>query len=206
MIILGLTGSIGMGKSEAARMLRRSGVPVFDSDSAVHRLLGPGGAAVETVEAAFPGVRKHNAIDRRALGARVFGDAAALERLEGILHPYVTAAQRSYLCRAARGREHLVALEIPLLFETAGTEKVDYTAVVSAPYRVQRHRILARPGMDEARLTAVLARQMPDGEKRRRADYVLAAGNGKRFMLRRMRAMLADLLERSGRVWPWPPV
>jgi len=206
MIVLGLTGSIGMGKSEAARMLRRSGVPVCDSDAVVHRLTGPGGSAVPAVEAAFPGVTVGDAVDRQALAGRVFGDSDALARLEAILHPRVTAAQRAYLCRVAARRKPLAVLEIPLLFETGGPSKVDYTAVVSAPERVQRYRVLARPGMDDARLSAILARQTPDAEKCRRADFVLASGNGKRFMLRGVQRMLEELAVGIARVWPWPAV
>jgi len=204
MIVLGLTGSIGMGKSEAGRMLARLGVPVFDSDAAVHRMMAPGGDAVAALGAVFPDVVADGGVDRQRLGARVFEDRAALERLEAIVHPRVYAAQRRFLAGVVSRRKALAALDIPLLFETGGERKVDYTAVVSAPPRVQRHRVLARPGMTEARLETVLARQLPDRLKRRRADFVLPAGQGKRPMYRVVVRMIADLSSGVGRVWPWP--
>ncbi|NBC96970.1 MAG: dephospho-CoA kinase, partial [Deinococcus-Thermus bacterium] len=174
MIVLGLTGSIAMGKSTAAAMLRRIGVPVHDSDAAVHALTGPGGAAVPAIAAAFPGTVTATAtgaaVDRRALGARVFGDPAALARLEAILHPLVRARSHAFLCRQARHRMPVVVLDIPLLFETGAEARCDRVLVVSAPAFLQRARVLARPGMTEAKLAGILARQMPDAEKRRLAD------------------------------------
>ncbi len=206
MIILGVTGSIAMGKSEAARMLRRFGVPVFDSDQAVHNLMAKGGAAVDRVEAAFPGVVSEGAVDRSMLGARVYGDKAALKNLEGILHPMVRRAQARFLADADDKNMTLAALDIPLLYETGGEDFVDFVAVVSAPHAVQKARALARPGMTEERLQHILQQQMPDAEKRARADYILPSGDGKRPMLRAIAAMLRDLGTKKGSVWSpnWP--
>jgi dephospho-CoA kinase len=186
MVVLGLTGSIGMGKSTAAAMLRRLGIPVHDADGAVHRLLGRNGKAVAKVDAEFPGTAGPAGIDRAALGRRVFGDAAALRRLERILHPMVRADTARFLHRARARREPLVVLDIPLLFETGGERRCDAIIVVSAPAFLQRARVLGRPGMTEARFAAILAQQMPDAEKRRRADFVVPTGLGRRETLRRL--------------------
>ena len=183
MKVIGLTGSIGMGKSTAAAMFRRLGIPVHDGDAAVHRLLARGGPAVTLVEAAFPGVVGGGAVDRAALGRRVFGDPAALRRLEAILHPLVRAASARFLARARGRRQDLAVLDVPLLFETGGEKRCDAVVVVSAPPFVQRGRVLARPGMTEARLAQILAQQMPDREKRARADFVVETGLGKRYTL-----------------------
>ncbi|CUW37899.1 Dephospho-CoA kinase [Magnetospirillum sp. XM-1] len=191
MKILGLTGSIGMGKSTAAAMLRRLGVPVHDADATVHGLFGPGGKAVAAVDAAFPGVvGADGAVNRAALGARVFGDDAALKRLEAIVHPLVRAAERDFLARHRRHGTRLVVLDIPLLFETRGERRCDLVAVVSAPAFLQAARVLARPGMTRARLDAVLAKQMPDGQKRRRADVVIPTGLGKGPAWKRLKALV----------------
>jgi dephospho-CoA kinase len=190
MVVLGLTGSIGMGKSTAAAMLRRLGVAVHDADAAVHRLLGRNGAAVAKVAAAFPGTAGPDGVDRAALGRRVFGDAAALRRLEGILHPMVRAETARFLRRMAARRVRLVVLDIPLLFESGSERRCDAVAVVSAPAFLQRARVLARPDMSEARLAAILAQQMPDSEKRRRADFVVPTGLGRRLTLRRLAAIV----------------
>jgi dephospho-CoA kinase len=196
LIVLGLTGSIGMGKSTAAAVLRRLGVPVFDADQAVHRLLAPGGAAVGAISGAFPGVRTQTGgIDRRVLGQRVFGDSAALKRLEGILHPMVAAEEKRFLLLARARHEPIVVLDVPLLFETAGDRRCDYVLVVSAPALVQRQRVLRRPGMTPIRLAHILQTQMPDDEKRRRADFVLPTGLGKGHTLRRLRTILRLLHE-----------
>jgi len=174
-IVLGLTGSIGMGKSTAAAALRRLGVPLYDADAEIHRMLGPGGSAVAAVEAAFPGVRgEDGAIDRRRLGQRVFGKPAELRRLEHILHPLVRAVERHWVARARARHEKLVVLDIPLLFETSRIDRVDGVIVVSAPARLQRERVLRRPGMSRERLAAILATQYPDRRKRQRADFVVA--------------------------------
>ncbi|MCH8112257.1 MAG: dephospho-CoA kinase [Proteobacteria bacterium] len=181
MLILGLTGSIGMGKSRAARAFRRLGVPVFDADQMVHRLMERGGGAVSSVERAFPGTVREGAVDRVALGARVFGKSDELRRLERILHPRVRAACARFLKRARARRDAMVVLDIPLLLETGGDANCDYTAVVTAPHFVQRARVLARRGMTEEKFAAVLTQQMPDAEKRRRADFVIPTGNSFRY-------------------------
>jgi dephospho-CoA kinase len=198
LIVLGLTGSIGMGKSTAAAMLRRLGVPLFDADRVVHRLLGPGGAAVQPVLAVFPGVAVGSGeIDRQLLGQRVFGDAEALERLERILHPMVRAEEKRFLARARAHREPLAVLDIPLLFETGGERRCDYVVVVSAPALIQRQRVLRRPGMTEIRLAGILKKQMADREKRRRADFVLPSGLGRNLTLRRLRSIFSLLRGRA---------
>jgi dephospho-CoA kinase len=198
MIVVGLTGSIGMGKSTASGMLRRLGVPLFDADAEVHRLLARGGAAVRPVEAAFPGVTDETgAIDRARLGQRVFGQPEALRRLEAILHPMVRAAEVRFVAQARARRERLVVLDIPLLFETHGTERVDCVLVVTAPAWLQRQRVLGRPRMSPARLKAILATQLPDAEKRRRADFVVETGLGRARTLRQLKRAITIL--RGGR-------
>ena len=193
MIVLGLTGSLGMGKTTAAAMLRTLGVPVHDADRAVHRLLARGGAAVAPVTAAFPGVEKGGAIDRTALGRRVFGNPQELRRLERILHPLVRREEQQFLKRMRARRVPVVALDIPLLFETGGERRCDKVIVVTAPPFIQRARVMARPGMTEARFRAVLAQQMPDAEKRRRADFVVPTGLGRAVTQRHLRRILAML-------------
>ena len=194
MIVLGLTGSVGMGKSTAAAMLLRLGVPVHDADATVHRLMAPGGAAVAAVAKAFPDTRrKDGGIDRVALGRRVFADGKALERLELILHPLVRQSQQRFLAAARARREPLVVLDVPLLFEGGGAARCDKVLVVSAPPAVQRARVMARPGMTEARFRAILAKQMPDREKRRRADYVVPSGLGRALTFRTLRRILREL-------------
>jgi len=193
MIVLGLTGSVGMGKSTAAGMLRRLRVPVHDSDAEVHRLLGPGGRAVAAVAAAFPTALKGERIDRPSLGRLVFNDAPALKRLEAILHPRVRAAQARFLAVNRRRRAPVAVLDIPLLFETSGERRLDGVIVVSAPLWLQRARVLQRPGMTEARLAAILAQQMPDTEKRRRARWVVPTGLGKALTFRRLAKILKEV-------------
>jgi dephospho-CoA kinase len=194
MIVLGLTGSVGMGKSTAAAMLRRLGVPVHDADATVHRLMAPGGAAVAAVAKAFPEMhRKDGGIDRVALGRRVFADAKALQRLERILHPLVRQSQQRFLARARTRREPLVVLDVPLLFEGGGEARCDKVLVVSAPAALQRARVMARPGMTEARFRAILAKQMPDHEKRRRADYVVPSGLGRALTFRTLKRIVREL-------------
>jgi dephospho-CoA kinase len=197
MIILGLTGSVGMGKSTAAREFRRMGIPVHDADKAVHRLLGRGGKAVAAA-AAFPGVEKGGAIDRAALGRLVFSDPAALKRLEAILHPLVRQAERAFLARARRRRRKLVVLDIPLLFETGGEARCDKVLVVSAPRRVQLARVMARPGMTAERLAGVEARQMADAEKRRRADIIIETGLDRHHSLAKLHRALRRLTAGRG--------
>ena len=194
MIILGLTGSIGMGKSTAANMLRRLGVPLFDADAVVHRLLAPGGAAVRPVETVFPGVRSESGgIDRQRLGQRVLGQPEALRRLEGILHPMERTAEKGFVARARGRREPLIVLDIPLLFETRGTGRCDFVLVVSAPPRLQRARVMRRPGMTSSRFAGIQRAQLPDLEKRRRADFVVLTALSRGATLRRLRAIVRQL-------------
>ena len=193
MIVLGLTGSIAMGKSTAAVMFRRLGVPVWDADALVHRLLARGGGAVAAIADAFPGVVANDAVDRERLGAAVFADASALHRLENIVHPRVYADQHQFLAGAARARIPLVVLDVPLLFETGGDRVCDAVAVVSAPAFIQRQRLRLRPGMTEARIDATLARQMPDLKKRRRADFVIPTGLGRACSFRAIAAIVTSL-------------
>jgi dephospho-CoA kinase len=199
MIVVGLTGSIGMGKSTAADLLRRLGVPVYDADQAVHRLLARGGRAVPAVARRFPEVVRDGAVDRGALGRRVFGDPAALKALEAIVHPLVFEAQRRFLRAHAMRRTRLVVLDIPLLFEAGGARRCAAAVVVSAPAPVQRQRVLRRPGMTAEKFAAILAKQMPDAEKRRRADVVIPTGLGKRLTRQRLRRALARLENRAPR-------
>ena len=205
MVILGLTGSIGMGKSHAAAVFRRLGVPVHDADAAVHRLTAKGGAAVPAVARRFPQAVKAGAVDRRALGAIVFKDAAALADLEAILHPLVRRRARRFLATMARRRVPLVVLDIPLLFETGGEKLCDAVVVVSAPARIQEARVLRRPGMTRDKLEAIRGQQMSDAEKRRRADFVVLTGGGKHQTLRRLAGIVRLFKRREGRRWPPRP-
>jgi dephospho-CoA kinase len=190
-IVLGLTGSIGMGKSTAAAMLQRSGVPRFDADRVVHRLLEPGGRAVRPVSDAFPGVRRESGeIDRTLLGRLVFTDPEGLARLERIIHPMVALEENHFLNLARGRREPVVVLDVPLLFESDTDKRCDYVIVVSAPGFIQRQRVLRRPGMTEIRLAAILQKQMSDREKRRRADFVVPTGLGRNVTLRRLQAVV----------------
>jgi len=172
--ILGLTGSIGMGKSTVAAMLRERGVPVFDADAAVHVLQGPGGALLPAIEAAFPGTTSTAGVDRTRLGAAVFGDNEKLKQLEAIVHPPVAAMRREFLSENAN--QPLVVFDIPLLYEKGGGLGLDAVAVVSAPADAQRARVLARPGMTTEKFEQILALQLPDSEKRARADFVIDTG------------------------------
>jgi dephospho-CoA kinase len=176
MFVLGLTGSIGMGKSTAARFFAEAGVPVHDADAAVHQLYE--GAAVPAIEAAFPGTTENGKVDRDKLGSRVFGDPAALARLEAIVHPLVRAAEATFLADAEAAGAEVAVVDIPLLFETGADARVDAVVVVSAPADVQRARVFERPGMTEDKLQAILTKQMPDVEKRRRADFVVDTSKG----------------------------
>ncbi len=205
MIILGLTGSIGMGKSTAAGMFRDLRVPVHDSDAEVHRALAPGGRAVAPVEAAFPGVAVDGGVDRARLGERVFANPEALARLEAIIHPMVAEVRARFLARCAARRAALVVLDIPLLFETGNDRYCDATVVVSAPRFLQEARVLARPGMTRETMAGILARQMPDAEKRRRADFVVPSNQGRAVTLRRLKDIVKLLAKRKGGKWPPPP-
>lgn len=172
--ILGLTGSIGMGKSAVAAMLRGLGVPVFDADAAVHELQGPGGACVGPIERAFLGTTGAQGVDRQKLGAAVLGNPEALKLLESIVHPEVAEMRRTFLADNAEAA--LIVFDIPLLFEKTGNHGLDAVAVVSAPFEQQRERVLARPGMTEEKFAQILKLQVPDAEKRARADYVIDTG------------------------------
>ena len=205
MMIVGLTGSIGMGKSTAAKMLRQMGVPVYDADANVHAIQAKGGVALPAIEAAFPGVVKDGVLDRQALGARVFGNKEALRRLEAIVHPLVGQRQRAFLKRAARRGEKLVVLDIPLLFEGAGERRVDAVLVVSAPAFLQRHRVMARPGMSNQRLDGILRQQVPDVLKRRKATVVIPTGLGLAPTRLALARAVAKLKKRRGRFWPANP-
>ncbi|MEH3107804.1 MAG: dephospho-CoA kinase [Sphingomonas fennica] len=186
---LGLTGSIGMGKSTAAAMIRRLGVPVFDADAAVHALQGPGGALVAAIEALHPGVTGPKGVDRQRLGATVLGNRAALRRLERLVHPAVARRREAFL-RRHRARP-LVVLDIPLLFEAGGWRRVDAILVVSAPAWMQRRRVLARPGMTAARLARIRALQWRDAVKRARADWVVPSLPPPAAMARRLARIVA---------------
>lgn len=193
MLILGLTGSIGMGKSTTAAMFEAEGVPVYDSDAAVHALYAAGGAAVAPVEAAFPGVLTDGAIDRAKLSAKVVGNPEAMAKLEAIVHPLVGADRIGFFQKAqAEGRD-IVVLDVPLLFETGGEKSVHKVVVVSAPPEVQRARVLARPEMTPEKFEAILARQLPDAEKRARADFVIDTGQGVEHARQQVRDLLTLL-------------
>ena len=183
-LVIGLTGSIGMGKTTVASMFRALGIPVHDSDAVVHRLLGKDGRAVAAVARAFPSVVKGGTVDRRALGSIVFADKQALTRLESILHPMVREHQRRFLADARRRGKLLVVLDIPLLFETGGERRCDLVVVASAPPFVQSSRVLRRPGMTAEKYARILAHQVPDARKRRLADFVVPTGLGKATSLR----------------------
>jgi dephospho-CoA kinase len=197
MIILGLTGSIGMGKSTVAAMFRREGVPVFDADAAVHQLQGPAGRLVAAIEALHPGTTNAAGVDRGKLGQAVLGDAAALKRLERLIHPAVGRAQREFLRRHRAHR--LVVLDIPLLFEKGGWRRVDAVAVVSAPAWMQSRRVLKRPGMTPAKLARIRHLQTPDPEKRARADFVIETGTSPAKTADQVRKLIACLRARGVR-------
>ncbi|MDB5452796.1 MAG: dephospho-CoA kinase [Caulobacteraceae bacterium] len=190
---VGLTGSIGMGKTTTAQMFAEEGVPVYDADAEVHRLYAEGGAAVPLVEAAFPGVVKDGAVDRAALSARVVGDPRALKALEEIVHPLVGLSRADFFEAARAAGADLVILDIPLLFETGGEARVESVVVVSAPAPVQRERVMARAGMTPEKFEAILTRQIPDAEKRARADFVIDTGQGLEAARDQVRQVIAAL-------------
>jgi dephospho-CoA kinase len=197
-LTLGLTGSMAMGKSTTAGMLRRLGIKVFDADAAVHKLLGPGGAALAPLAQRFPGLIGPAGVDRAKMGALVFADRKALTDLEGILHPLVHQARARFIRRAALMRAPVVALDVPLLFEATGWQGYDLVAVVSAPAFLQKQRALRRPGMTAEKFKGALARQMPDVRKRALADVVIPTGLDKRETLRHLRRMLTLARTRNG--------
>jgi dephospho-CoA kinase len=190
MIVVGLTGSIGMGKTTVATMCRRLGIPVDNADDVVHRLLAPNGAAFAAVAAKFPQAVRNGQIDRVMLGAIVFADSGQLATLEGIIHPLVARARQAFLARCERQKRRLVVLDIPLLFEKKLEDQVDVIVTVSAPAFIQRARVLARPGMTPQKFENILARQMPDAEKRRRSTYVIPTGRVRAITLKYLRRIL----------------
>ena len=198
MVILGLTGSIGMGKSATAGLFRARGVPVHDSDAAVHELYR--GAAVAPVAAAFPGVVIGGTIDRPTLAKAVVGNAEAMKRLEAIVHPLVASDRDAFLARSERAGHPVVVLDIPLLFEIGGADLVDAVVVVTAPEPVQKSRVLERPGMTVERFAAIVAKQMPDAEKRRRAHFIIDTSRGFEAAARDVEAILraASALQPTG--------
>jgi len=196
MFILGLTGSLGMGKSTTAAMFAEEGVPVHDADAAVHELYE--GEAVKAIEAAFPGTTAGGKVDRDKLGQRVLGDAAAMKKLEQIVHPLVRQAEQRFLADAERSGAAVAVLDIPLLFETGAQTRCDAVAVVSAPAELQRARAFERPGMTESKFQAILAKQMPDADKRARADFVVDTGQG----FEHARAQVRDILKQVATMGP----
>ena len=198
MLVIGLTGSIGMGKSAAAEHFRNLGVPVCDADVEVHRLYE--GEAVQAIEAAFPGTTREGKVDRALLAQEVAGSPAKLKQLESIVHPMVVRAELDFLREQEKQGAKFAVLEIPLLFETDAHTRVDVSVVVSAPEEVQRARVLARPGMSQAKLEALLKRQLPDAQKRARADYVVDSGRSLADMQAQIDQILDSLEAREGRV------
>jgi dephospho-CoA kinase len=197
MITVGLTGSIGMGKSTTAAMFAEAGAMVYDADAEVAALYAKGGAAVAPLEAAFPGVVKDGAVDRETLRVKVLGDPEAIKRLNAVVHPLLGAGRTEFYKRVEDSGVDVVVLDIPLLFETGGEARVDAVVVASAPADQQRARVTARPGWDDARLDSILALQTPDAEKRRRADFVIDTGQGLEAAREQVRQVMATL--RSGR-------
>ncbi|MEE2694646.1 MAG: dephospho-CoA kinase [Pseudomonadota bacterium] len=192
-IILGLTGSIAMGKSETAKIFGRLGVPVFDADASVHQMLARGGEAVTAVSKIFPSVVREGAVDRRMLGDLVFGNSGKLRALELILHPLVARARKRFLRLAGGARTRVVVMDIPLLYETGGSDACHAVVVVSAPKCVQRSRALRRPGMSEKKFNSILEMQTPDHVKRRQADFIVLSGLGKRVALTRVTRVLQTM-------------
>lgn len=207
MLIVGLTGSIGMGKSTVAVRLKENGIAVCDADAEVHKLYSKGGAAVAPLSAAFPGVLGPDGIDRGKLGAALLVDPAGFKRLEAIVHPLVREAERTFLLEQARMGADMAVLEIPLLFEGAGHKQVDVIIVVSAPAELQKARVLQRPGMTEGKLAAILARQTPDAEKRTRADFVVDTGLPLVDTLAQVDTIVRSLRGRTGSAFErfWKP-
>ena len=196
-IVIGLTGSIGMGKTETAKLFARLGVPVYDADRTVHALYDVGGLAVEEIRRLFPQCVEHGRVDRACLGQQVTGNQRAFDRLEAIVHPLVTRMRQNFLDAATRQHAEFVVLDIPLLFETGTHETVDAVVVVSAPADVQRKRVLARPGMTEKKLQAIESRQTPDAEKRAKADFVIDTSKGLDQALESVKKILSALRRRA---------
>lgn len=201
MLLIGLTGSIGMGKSQTAQIFAEEGVPVYDADAAVHRLYAPGGRAVEPVAALFPETLRDGGIDRAILSTFVIDQPEALRELEKIVHPLVGQEQRSHLLSLAEKGHQQVVLDIPLLFEKQGASRVDVVVVVSAPPDLQRHRVMQRPNMSEEKFLDILSKQVPDAEKRAQADYVVDSSISVDDARRQVRDILQDLEGRPGRAF-----
>ena len=199
MIVLGLTGSIGMGKTTTARMFADEGAWVHDADAEVHKLYARGGAAVGPIGAAFPAAVKQGAVDRPTLAAEIAGEPDALARLEAIVHPLVSQARDRFLDKARKFKAAVVVLDVPLLFETGGHEALDAVVVVSAPAPAQRQRVLERPGMTPEKLEALIARQVPDAQKRERADFVVDTGQGLDHARAQVRQILATVQDPAWR-------
>ncbi len=206
MLMIGLTGSIGMGKSTTAAMFRDHGIPVYDADAAVHDLYDVGGAAVAPVGEAFPGVVVAGAVDRERLRQAVLGDPEAIKRLNAIVHPLVGQDRIGFFARAQAAGADMVVLDIPLLFETGGEARMDAVVVVSAPAEMQRERVLARPGMTPDRFDAILAQQMADAEKRARAHFVVETGHGLEHARAQVDQIVSALRERASQARAAPPV
>ena len=196
MVILGLTGSIGMGKSTTAKLFAEAGVPVYDADAAVHMLYE--GEAAPAIEAAFPGTTVDGKVDRNRLSARVVHDPAAMKRLEQIVHPMLGASRQKFLADAEQSGARVAVVDVPLLFETGGEKRVDAVVVVTTTPEIQRQRILSRPNMTDQKLDAILARQMPDAEKRQRANFVVDTSHG----LDPVRARIRDILDEAAKMPP----
>ncbi|WGS20797.1 MULTISPECIES: dephospho-CoA kinase [unclassified Bradyrhizobium] len=193
MLILGLTGSIGMGKSTTAKLFMEAGVPVYDADAAVHQLYE--GEAAPAIEAAFPGTTVNGKVDRAKLSARVVHDAAAMQQLEQIVHPMLGASRRKFFADAEAAGAPVVVVDVPLLFETGGEKRVDAVVVVSTSPELQRERVLARGTMDAEKLDAIIARQIPDAEKRKRADFIVDTSHGLEPVRARIRDILAEVVK-----------
>ena len=204
MIVIGLTGSIGMGKSETGRMFRRRGVPMFDSDAEVRRLTRPGGPALKMISEAFPGVIRDNQLDREGLGDEVFADSAKRKILEGILHPLVRSSQQRFLFRWSRKGAAATVIDIPLLFENQLEPYFDQVITVTAPSETQRRRVLERPGMNQHKLEQILKSQLPDAEKRKRADIIIDTGHGRTPVYGAVRRLIRSWHgQRSGALLKW---
>ena len=194
MIILGLTGSFGMGKSTTAKLFAEAGVPVYDADAAVHKIYE--GEAAPAIEAAFPGTTAHGKVDRNKLSTQVVHDPAAIKRLEQIVHPMLGASRQNFLDEAERSGAPVAVVDVPLLFETGGEKRVDAVVVVTTTPEIQRQRILSRDNMTGQKLDAILARQLPDAEKRKRADFVVDTSHG----LDPVRARIRDILDQAAKM------
>ena len=196
-LLVGLTGSIGMGKTETGKLFARLGLPVYDADSVVHELYQKGGVGSELIAEAFPEAVRDGRVDRERLAAAVSGNETEFKKLESIIHPLVRAAERKFIAAAVQRGDELVILDIPLLYETKGTDRMDAVVVVSAPEKTQRERVLARPGMTAEKLEAISTRQVPDGEKRAKADYVIETDKGLEHAFEQVKRVAADLRRRA---------